>query len=79
MATDDGAVGPRQDRERVAAALAKSPLWSSKVSDPEEEVAERLCRGEVVGWYSSGRCEAGPRALGGRSMLANPQRAQLRA
>ena len=71
-------LGPRQDRERVAAALAKSPLWSSKVSDPEEEVAERLCRGEVVGWYSSGRCEAGPRALGGRSMLANPQRAQLR-
>lgn len=71
-------LGPTQTPAGVAAALAKSPLAQVQTSDPAEEVAERLCRGEVVGWYSSGRCEAGPRALGGRSMLADPRKAALR-
>jgi carbamoyltransferase len=36
-----------------------------------EAVAELLVRGLVVGWYQ-GRSEWGPRALGNRSILANP-------
>jgi len=40
-----------------------------------EEVAERLARGEVIGWMQ-GRFEWGPRALGSRSILANPTRAE---
>ena len=34
-------------------------------------VAERILRGLVVGWFQ-GRMEYGPRALGNRSILANP-------
>jgi carbamoyltransferase len=36
-----------------------------------EELVERLVRGEVIGWFE-GRDEAGPRALGHRSILASP-------
>lgn len=71
-------LGPVRTEHEVQSALAHSPLRSQRVSDPAEEAAERLARGEVVGWYSSQRGEAGPRALGGRSMLADPRRAELR-
>lgn len=37
-----------------------------------EAVAERLARRRVVGWFQ-GAMEFGPRALGARSILANPQ------
>jgi carbamoyltransferase len=36
-------------------------------------VASRLAEGKVVGWFN-GRAEFGPRALGGRSILADPRR-----
>lgn len=35
------------------------------------EVADRLARNEIIGW-AQGRMEYGPRALGNRSLLANP-------
>jgi carbamoyltransferase len=42
-----------------------------------EAVAERLQKGEVVGWYH-GRSEWGPRALGHRSILADPRRTDMK-
>jgi carbamoyltransferase len=39
--------------------------------------AERLADGDVVGWFQ-GRMEWGPRALGNRSILADPRRADMR-
>ncbi|MEO8361752.1 MAG: carbamoyltransferase C-terminal domain-containing protein [Vicinamibacteria bacterium] len=36
-----------------------------------EKTAEALAQGKVVAWFN-GRMEVGPRALGGRSILANP-------
>jgi carbamoyltransferase len=36
-------------------------------------VSDRLINAGVVGWFS-GRAEFGPRALGGRSILADPRR-----
>lgn len=42
-----------------------------------DQIAAALDRGEVVGWYQ-GRCEWGPRALGNRSILADPRRADMR-
>jgi len=41
------------------------------------EVAERLAEGAIVGWVQ-GRSEFGPRALGNRSLLADPRRADIR-
>ena len=38
-----------------------------------EKVVDRLVNGGVVGWFN-GRAEFGPRALGGRSIIADPRR-----
>ena len=40
-------------------------------------VAQDLADGKVVGWFQ-GRFEMGPRALGNRSILADPRRAEMR-
>ena len=40
-------------------------------------VADRLVEGKVVGFYQ-GRFEWGPRALGNRSILADPRRAEMK-
>ncbi|MGM0650408.1 MAG: carbamoyltransferase C-terminal domain-containing protein, partial [Bacteroidota bacterium] len=37
-----------------------------------EDIAKKLANGNVVGWFS-GRMEFGPRALGNRSILADPR------
>jgi carbamoyltransferase len=41
------------------------------------ETAQRLADGKVIGWFH-GRMEFGPRALGGRSILADPRNPQMR-
>jgi len=48
--------------------------------DAEERcrwAAERLAAGKIVGWFQ-GRMEWGARALGNRSILADPRRADMR-
>lgn len=49
------------------------------VSDDElyDRVSDALIGGSVVGWFS-GRAEFGPRALGARSILADPRRADAK-
>jgi carbamoyltransferase len=42
-----------------------------------DRTAEAIAGGEVVGWYQ-GRSEWGPRALGNRSILADPRRADMK-
>jgi len=49
----------------------KYPVKFEKILYPEEDAAEELKKGKVVGWFQ-GKMEFGPRALGGRSILANP-------
>jgi carbamoyltransferase len=48
-------------------------------SDEEmlDRLVERLLKREVIGW-SQGRFEWGPRALGGRSILADPRNADMK-
>jgi carbamoyltransferase len=41
------------------------------------ETAQAISRGEVVGWFQ-GRMEWGPRALGNRSILGDPRRADMK-
>ena len=40
-------------------------------------MAQDLADGKIVGWFQ-GRFEMGPRALGNRSILADPRRADMR-
>ncbi|GAA3105135.1 carbamoyltransferase family protein [Streptomyces echinatus] len=68
-------LGPEYDDEAIEQALrecAGRVEWT-RLSDDEvvTRVAELLTEKVVVGWYE-GRIEHGPRALGHRSILANP-------
>jgi carbamoyltransferase len=66
----------------VGRALAGLDPEKFSVSEPDaerllEEVAARLARGEVVGWFEGGS-ENGRRALGHRSLLADPRDRKMR-
>ena len=51
-------------------------IEASQPDDLPAEVAKRLADGEVVAWFQ-GRSEFGPRALGNRSILAHPGKAEM--
>lgn len=74
-------LGPSFSRAEIAAALAGAGLPAADFSGRETElldaVAERLERRQIVGWFH-GRMEHGPRALGNRSILANPLDPEVR-
>lgn len=74
---DHAFFGPSWTERESAAALAARGLGISRVGDAEAEAAERIAAGKVVGWFQ-GRAEIGPRALGARSILADPRRAEMR-
>ena len=53
--------------------------WESKNEDElTDYVADAIQSGKVVGWHQ-GRTEWGPRALGNRSILADPRRAEMKS
>ena len=64
------AVGLAFDEARVSSALGGRE--HVVVDDPAEEAAALLAAGRTVGWFQ-GRMEIGPRALGNRSLLADPR------
>ncbi len=51
--------------------------WQALNGDLASYVAQALCDGKVIGWFQ-GREEWGPRALGRRSVLADPRNPQTR-
>ena len=62
---------------RDAAASAGTP-WKTLATEHVVPVVARLIRaGLVIGWYQ-GRSEWGPRALGNRSILADPTRPEMK-
>ncbi len=67
--------GSKFSNEEIEKLLIEKNISYKKLSDDElyEYVANRLVNSGVVGWFS-GRSEFGPRALGGRSILADPRR-----
>lgn len=73
--------GPAYSRRECLAMLAGTGLpfvdFAGKEADLLEKVVAGLLRFEIVGWFH-GRMEMGPRALGSRSILANPMDPQIR-
>lgn len=62
--------GPEYSDEEIEKILKESKLKYRKISTLAE-IAKMIFDGKIVGWFS-GRMESGPRALGGRSILASP-------
>jgi carbamoyltransferase len=70
--------GPSYAPEEVEAVLpgAAGITWE-RLENPHERAAKLLADGQIVGWFQ-GRMEIGPRALGNRSILADPRRAEMK-
>lgn len=69
--------GPEVTGPRAAEALTRRKLASSRLADPAAAVAERVAAGDIVG-YAAGGMEFGQRALGHRSIFADPRDPQVR-
>ena len=72
--------GPEYSDEEYRSALHRAGLSGERLPDEQlsERVAGELALGRLVCWFQ-GRMEWGPRALGNRSLLADPRREDMRA
>jgi carbamoyltransferase len=65
-------LGPSFGDDTIEATLKTYKLRSTRLGDPAKTAAELLAQGKILGWFQ-GRMEFGPRALGSRSILADPR------
>jgi carbamoyltransferase len=73
--------GAEYGESEIEAALAGAGAVSERVDDQDElsrRIARELADGKIVGWFQ-GRFEWGPRALGNRSILADPRDPAMKA
>ena len=66
------ALGRGWDETSLEARLRTAAVPHERVEDVADAAAEALARNEIVAWFQ-GRSEYGPRALGHRSLLADPR------
>jgi carbamoyltransferase len=71
--------GPDFSDEEISIELDRSGLKYETYSDREvtRRAAQDIASGAVVGWFQ-GRMEFGPRALGNRSIVVDPRRADMK-
>jgi carbamoyltransferase len=76
--------GPEYSPAEIKMAIAAHKLREDgfSITETDEDrliqlIAREIADGKVAGWFS-GRAEWGPRALGNRSILADPRRADMR-
>jgi carbamoyltransferase len=71
-------LGPQSTEEEIARAIETYKLRATRVDDPAAAAAQMLAGGKILGWFQ-GRMEFGPRALGARSILADPRDPEMNA
>jgi carbamoyltransferase len=76
--------GPGYSREEIRSAIDSNGVVQKgfRVAElPEQELvrstAAIIADGKILGWFQ-GRCEWGPRALGNRSIVADPRRPEMK-
>jgi carbamoyltransferase len=76
--------GPGYSRDETrraidTSAIAHNGYSVSELSEPDlmRNTAQIIANGKILGWFQ-GRAEWGPRALGNRSIVADPRRADMR-
>lgn len=76
---DNAYYGPGFTNDECRAALDEADLKYETLDDDHllPRLAMMISEGAIVGWFN-GRMELGPRALGARSFLADPRRADMR-
>ena len=71
-------LGPEFSDVEIEKALRTYKLRAGKLDDIAATTAELLANGKIIGWFQ-GRMEFGPRALGHRSILADPRDPEMNA
>jgi carbamoyltransferase len=71
-------LGPSFDDDAIEPVLGTYKLRYARLQDPAGIAAELLSQGKILGWFQ-GRMEFGPRALGSRSILADPRDPKMNA
>jgi carbamoyltransferase len=71
----DAALGPEWSDDELERALETAQVHAERPASVAEAAAEVIAGNGVVAWFQ-GRSEFGPRALGHRSLLANPSDAE---
>jgi len=74
----DAYLGPASSDAEIETALRTYKIRATHLPDPAATAAELLAAGKILGWFQ-GRMEFGPRALGGRSILADPRDPEMTA
>jgi len=71
--------GPQFSNEEIRTVLERSELGFECYADEQltKRAAQDIAAGLVVGWFQ-GRMEFGPRALGNRSIIVDPRRAEMK-
>jgi carbamoyltransferase len=70
-------LGPAFTDDEIVAAISAAGLRPVRPHDLDADVVALLTSGRIGGWFQ-GRMELGPRALGNRSIIADPRRATAR-
>ena len=73
---EDAYLGPEIIHSEVEEYLRNSCIAYKQLSDVPNEIAKILSENKIVAWIQ-GRAEFGPRALGSRSLLANPTNPEM--
>jgi len=74
-------LGPSYTDAEVLSAIESTDsvrIVSNKLSKTIKIAARLIAEGKVIGWFQ-GRSEVGPRALGNRSILADPRKPYMRS
>lgn len=71
--------GPQFTEKYIEAVLKDKNIAHAKLEDRKlyDKAAGDIAAGKIVGWFQ-GRTEWGPRALGNRSILADPRRSDMK-
>ncbi|MGE0407309.1 MAG: carbamoyltransferase [Candidatus Korobacteraceae bacterium] len=76
---DHAYTGPEYANEEIESLLKARGVAYQRLDDAEltRRAAQTIADGKIVGWFQ-GRMEFGPRALGGRSIVVDPRRAEMK-
>jgi carbamoyltransferase len=76
---NDAYTGPRYSNDEIQSALERAGLAYETLDEDTlvQRAAALVADGKVLGWFQ-GRLEWGPRALGNRSIIADPRREDMK-
>lgn len=70
-------LGNEFSNEEIESVLKKKGVAYTRCDNIAKDTAPHIAEGKIVGWFQ-GRMEAGPRALGNRSITVNPMDANMK-